>query len=134
MDITKVFKRLIVLAFLLILLSIIAAAFYPTPKAVNEFNDLYYMQWSEDNYFLIFLVIPLIILHFISFYMLYKLKKIGKRIFEITIILFFLYDISSGNYAMSGLELVISELYYMIYGALLAMIYFTPLKKDFKNK
>ena len=131
MDITKAFQRLILLAFILILLSIIAAAFYPTPNAVNEFNDLYYMQWSEDNYFLIFLVIPIIILHFISFYMLYKFKKIGKRIFEITIILFFLYDISSGNYAMSGLELVISELYYMIYGAILVMIYFTPLKKKF---
>ena len=131
MDITKAFQRLILLAFILILLSIIAAAFYQTPNAVNEFNDLYYMQWSEDNYFLIFLVIPIIILHFISFYMLYMFKKIGKRIFEITIILFFLYDISSGNYAMSGLELVISELYYMIYGAVLAMIYFTPLKKKF---
>ena len=56
MDITKAFQRLILLAFILILLSIIAAAFYPTPNAVNEFNDLYYMQWSEDNYFLIFLL------------------------------------------------------------------------------
>ena len=131
MDITKIFRKIIILSVILLLLTIIFASFYPTSEAVNQFNDKHYMQWANENLFFVFLIFPLLILHLVSFYMLYNFKKNGKRIFEITVIIFFIYDLFSGSYAYSGLEMVIIGLYFMIYGAILAIIYLTPISKKF---
>ena len=131
MDITKIFRKFIILSAILLLLTIIFASFYPTSEDVNQFNDKHYMQWANENLFFVFLIFPLLILHLVSFYMLYKFKKNGKRIFEITVIIFFIYDLFSGSYAYSGLEMVITGLYFIIYGVILAILYLTPISKKF---
>ena len=68
-----------------------------------------------------------------SFYMLYKFKKNGKRIFIITLAIIVLMDLFAGSYAASSFEIFTSTIAWLIEGAMLAMLYVTPISKKFNK-
>ena len=65
--------------------------------------------------------------------MLYKFKKNGKRFFVITIIIINLFELFSSAYAASSVEMVLSTISYLIGGAILALLYFSPVGKKFNK-
>ena len=75
----------------------------------------------------------LVLLHFFSFYMLYKFKKNGKRLFVSTLIIILVFDLFSGPYASSSVEIFLSTIFYLIEGALLAILFLTPMSKKFNK-
>ena len=90
---------------------------------------------DEDLSFSLIETISLIIGlgYFISLFMLYKFKPIGKKLFvstfvlSIVIILFEPVDYSNYNPVISALE----NLLFVVDGIILAMLYFTSIKEKF---
>ena len=135
MNIHKIFQKLIISNVIVLILAIGIAFFYTPANYINEFNDKYYAMWINDEGMLFLLLIYFIAvaLHLISYYMLYKFKKNGKRIFIITLIVVNLFELFSGAYASSSVELVLSTTSYLIGGAMLALLYFSPVSKKFNK-
>lgn len=135
MNIHKIFQKLIISNVILLILAIGIAIFYTPGNYINEFNDKYYAMWANDEGMLFLLLIYFIAvaLHLISYYMLYKFKKNGKRVFVITLIVVNLFELFSGAYASSSVELVLSTTSYLIGGAMLALLYFSPVSKKFNK-
>ena len=81
MDINKIFQKLIISNVILLILAIGIAFFYTPGNYINEFNDKYYAMWANDEGMLFLLLIYFIVvaLHLISYYMLYKFKKMEKE-------------------------------------------------------
>ena len=135
MNIHKIFQKLIISNVILLILAIGIAFFYTPGNYINEFNDKYYAMWANEEGMLFLLLIYFIAvaLHLISYYMLYKFKKNGKRIFVITLIVVNLFELFSGAYASSSVELVLSTTSYLLGGAMLALLYFSPVSKKFSK-
>ena len=133
MDTSKILQKLIIFSLIFLFFSILLAFFYPTSDLVTEFNDKNYLTWSNDEglWPLAIILILVLVLHLLSFYMLYKFKKNGKRVFVSTLIILVLSDLSGGSYAASSVEIFLSTVVWLIDGAILAILYITPASKKF---
>tara|TARA_A100000164_G_scaffold269789_1_gene241724 strand:- start:567 stop:980 length:414 start_codon:yes stop_codon:yes gene_type:complete len=130
---SKILQKLIIFSLIFLFFSILLAFFYPTSDLVTEFNDKNYLTWSNDEglWPLAIILILVLVLHLLSFYMLYKFKKNGKRVFVSTLIILVLTDLSGGSYAASSIEIFLSTVVWLIDGAILAILYITPVSKKF---
>jgi len=120
-----VFKRLI-LANVFLAIVFIIAAWNVNSQIVLEFNDNFELQ---DELF--FLILFWIIAYFVSCYLLYNFKKFGRQLFLIVFILGYLISLLSGPIAFDQLTYVLDSLGTAVNGALLVMLYFTPISKKF---
>lgn len=125
MKLDIIFKRLI-LANVFLAIVFIIAAWNVNSQIVLEFNDNFELQ---DELF--FLILFWIIAYFVSCYLLYNFKKFGKQLFLIVFILGYLISLLSGPIAFDQLTYVLDSLGTAINGALLVMLYFTPISKKF---
>ena len=125
MKLDTIFKRLILVNIFLAIVFIIAA-WNVNSQIVLEFNDNFELQ---DELF--FLILFWIIAYFVSCYLLYNFKKFGKQLFLIVFILGYLISLLSGPIAFDQLTYVLDSLGTAINGALLVMLYFTPISKKF---
>ena len=125
MKLELVFKRLI-LANVFLAIVFIIAAWNVNSQTVLEFNDNFELQ---DELF--FLILFWIIAYFVSCYLLYNFKKFGRQLFLIVFILGYLISLLSGPIAFDQLTYVLDSLGTAINGALLVMLYFTPISKKF---
>ena len=135
MDAIKYFKKLLVFYLFAFVIGMIIS-FYSDSEAVTEFNERMEPEWFNNEsamiaFFCIFFLI--LILHIISLFMLYKLKRNGKRIFVSTLVLLSIAVLFTGSYAFSPFGLLFEYIIYMIDGALLVFLYFTPVSKKFNN-
>ena len=135
MDAIKYFKKLLVFYLFAFVIGMIIS-FYSDTEAVTEFNERMEPEWFNNEsamiaFFSIFFLI--LILHIISLFMLYKLKRNGKRIFVSTLVLLSIAVLFTGSYAFSPFGLLFEYIIYMIDGALLVFLYFTPVSKKFNN-
>ena len=135
MDAIKYFKKLLVFYLFAFVIGMIIS-FYSDSEAVTEFNERMEPEWFNNEsamiaFFSIFFLI--LILHLISLFMLYKLKRNGKRIFVSTLVLLSIAVLFTGSYAFSPFGLLFEYIIYMIDGALLVFLYFTPVSKKFNN-
>lgn len=125
MKLDTIFKRLILVNVFLAIVFIIAA-WNVNSQIVLEFNDNFELQ---DELF--FLILFWIIAYFVSCYLLYNFKKFGKQLFLIVFILGYLISLLSGPIAFDQLTYVLDSLGTAVNGALLVMLYFTPISKKF---
>ena len=125
MKLDTIFKRLILVNVFLAIVFIIAA-WNVNSQIVLEFNDNFELQ---DELF--FLILFWIIAYFVSYYLLYNFKKFGRQLFLIVFILGYLISLLSGPIAFDQLTYVLDSLGTAVNGALLVMLYFTPISKKF---
>ena len=128
MDLKRIFKRLILLDLLLIVL-IIASVFFESAE-VTDFNT--YFENDYSNALLIIYGIGLLI-YLINLFLLYKFKSIGKQIYLILFIVFMVLILLSPPSAMDPLLYVLDGLGWSVSGALLILLYFSPIKKEFEK-
>ena len=133
MDTSKILQKLIIFSLIFLFFSILLVFFNPTSDLVTEFNDKNFLTWLNDESLWPFVIILILVsvLHLFSFYMLYKFKKNGKRVFVSTLIILVLTDLSGGSYAASSIEIFLSTVVWLIDGAILAILYITPVSKKF---
>ena len=125
MKLDIIFKRLILANIFLVIIFIIAAL-NVNSQIVLEFNNNFELK---DELF--FLTLFWLIAYFVSFYLLYNFKKFGRQLFLIVFILGFLISLLSGPVAFDQLTYALDSLGTAINGALLLMLYFTPISKKF---
>ena len=126
MNLKIIFKRLILLDLLLFIL-IVVAAFYPSAE-VEDFNKYFESEFS--NSFLIIIGV-LQLIYLINLFLLYKFKSIGKQIYLILFIVFMVLILLSAPNAMDPLTYVLDGLGMANSGAILVLLYFSPIKKEF---
>ena len=128
MNLKIIFKRLILLDLLLFIL-IVVAAFYPSTE-VEDFNK--YFESELSNSFLIIIGV-LQLIYLINLFLLYKFKSIGKQIYLILFIVLLVLSLLSPPFAMDSWLYVVDGLGMANSGAILVLLYFSPIKKEFEK-
>ena len=128
MNLKTIFKRLILLDLLLIVL-IIASVFFESAE-VTDFNT--YFENDYSNALLIIWGIGLLI-YLINLFLLYKFKSIGKQIYLILFIVLLVLSLLSPPNAMDSWLYVLDGLGMATSGAILVLLYFSPIKKEFEK-
>ena len=128
MNLKTIFKRLILLDLSLIILIIVAVFFQS--KEVADFNV--YFENDYSNALLIIWGIGLLI-YLINLFLLYKFKSIGKQIYLILFIVLMVLSLLSPPNAMDSWLYVLDGLGMATSGAILVLLYFSPIKKEFEK-
>jgi hypothetical protein len=129
MNYKKLLKTLIFLQIIFFLLGIFVT-FYP-PNEVETFNNFIENNSTFPSWLKMSLALLVIILTLCSWIFTLKLKKIGKDIYLITILLSILTEFVFGSAAYSSLMYVLDSIYLLLTGATLVTIYYSPLAKEF---
>ena len=126
MNLIIIFKRLILTNLLLALYFVISPFFASESLKVSYFNNSVDVG---ETYFL--LVIIWIIVFFISLYLLYNFKKPGKQMYLYVSIASIVLALFGGPIASDPIFYIIDGLAMAVTGALLVMLYYTPISKKF---
>ena len=124
MNLKTIFKRLILLDLSLIILIIIGTFF--ESEMVLKFNEI---ALIPDSFMLIALIWMLA--YFVNLFLLYKFKSIGKQMYLFIYIIGFVIVLLAGPNASDPWMYVLDGIEMSVAGALLVLLYFTPIKKEF---
>ena len=128
MNLKTIFKRLILLDLLLIILLFVSVFF--ESEEVADFNKYFESEFS-NSLLIIFGILMLIYL--INLFLLYKFKSIGKQMYLILFVLLIVLTLLSPQSAMDPWLYVIDGLGWANSGAILILLYFSPIKKEFEK-
>jgi|TARA_B100000929_G_scaffold287031_1_gene273082 hypothetical protein len=129
MNLKNIFKNLILIDLLLIVL-IIVASFFESERVIT-FNENSNLLLSEM--FFIILAFIIIVAYFICLYFLYKFKPIGKQLYLVLFIGVIIVSLFAGEIASTSIEYILDGLGWANSGAILALLYFSPIKKEFEK-
>lgn len=136
MDLEKIFKNCIIADLIFIVIFIVNEFFYQSEEVSAISEQLSFGIFDSETGALLgfgFFVI-LLILYLISLFLLYRFMSFGKPLFTFVIIAILLVSIFSGPTISTALGSVIDSIEYIIEGAILALLYFTPIKDKFKSQ
>lgn len=126
MKLTIIFKRLILASFLIYLFFILSPFIISESLKVTYFNN---SVDPGDTFFLFVLI--WIIASLVNLYLLYNFKKPGKQMFLYIFIASLILSLFGGPVASDPIFYIIDGLGMAVSGALLVMLYFTPISKKF---
>ena len=126
MNLKTIFKKLILLDLSLFILIIISVFF--ASEVVLEFNEIV----PVPDFFMLIATIWLLA-YFINLLLLYKFKSIGKQMYLFMYIIGFVLALLGGPNASDPWMYVLDGIEMSIAGALLVLLYFTPIKKEFNK-
>ena len=126
MNLKTIFKRLILLDFLLIILVVSSIAF--ESAEVTDFNKYFENDYSNS---LLTVAGIIYLVYIVNLFFLYKFKRIGKQIYFILWIVLIILSLLLPPFASDSWSYVIDGLGWANSGAILVLLYFTPIKKEF---
>ncbi len=126
MNLKIIFKRLVLLNLAITIFFVVSIFFIPESGMVESFNQ---SVEAHDVYF--FLAIIWILAFFFNTYLLYNFKKFGKQMYLYIFLASLVLALIAGPVALDPLFYVLDGLAMSISGALLAMLYLTPISKNF---
>ena len=129
MKIEKFFKYLI-LANIVLFISIILSFKYQNTKVIELSQNL--DKGFFDSSIGIFAVIFLLILYIFALYSLYNFKKFGKNLFLYVVILYVICILLGKIQIISPLTYCLQYIATITDGAILTLVYFSPIKEKFK--
>ena len=129
MNLDLIFKRLILIDVVIISFFIALAVFIPESDVVSDFN----LNMPEQHNFYYILIFVWLIIFYISIYLLYNFKPLGKQLYLANFIFVILLDLFGGPVALDEWVYVIDILTSALSGAILVLLYFSPLKKKFNK-
>jgi len=127
MELKNIFKKFVLLDLLLFILVIITLFF--EDETISSFNE--YANQTTDMFAFVSLVYLAVWL--VSLYFLYKFKKNGKQLYFFTFIFGIILSLLMGASAQSAISYIIDGLGWANAGAILALLYFSPIKKEFNK-
>ena len=128
MNLKTIFKRLILLDLLLIILLVVSVFF--ESEEVADFNKYFESEFSNS---LLIIGGILYLIYLINLFLLYKFKSIGKQIYLILFIVLVILNLILPPHATDSLLYVLDGLGWSVSGALLILLYFSPIKKEFEK-
>ena len=123
---TIIFKRLILTYLLIALFFIIVPFFVSQSLKVSYFNN----SVDRDNAYNLLYIVWMIV-SLINLYLLYTFKKPGKQLFMIVFLASIALTLFGGPVASDPIYYTLEGLGLAIVGALLIMLYYTPISKKF---
>ena len=123
---TIIFKRLILTYLLIALFFIIAPFFVSQSLKVSYFNNSVDRNNAYNLLYIIWMIVSLV-----SLYLLYTFKKPGKQLFMIVFLASIALTLFGGPVASDPIYYTLEGLGLAIVGALLIMLYYTPISKKF---
>ena len=135
MDLEKIFKNFIIADLIVFVIFFINEFFYQSEEVSTISDQLSFGIFDSETGALLgfgFFVI-MIILYLISLFLLYRFMSFGKPLYTFVIIAIILVSIFSGPTISTALGSVIDSIEYIIEGAILTFLYFTPIKDKFKS-
>lgn len=126
MKLIIVFKRLVLASFLIYLFFILSPFIISESLKVTYFNN----SVNPGDTFYLFVLIW-IIASLINLYLLYNFKKLGKQMFLYIFIASLILSLFGGPVASDPIFYIIDGLGMAVSGALLVMLYYTPISKKF---
>ena len=127
MNLKTIFKRLILLDLLVIILMVVSIFF--ESEEVRRFNES-----SEQVSNMIFALFGILMLvYLINLFLLYRFISIGKQMYLIVFILGTIFSLIGGATAYDPWHSVIDGLGWSVSGAILVLLYFSPIKKEFEK-
>ena len=130
MNLKIIFKRLILLDLSLLILMIIAV-FYES-EVVVAFNESVNPS-SDISNMLGWIALIILVLFLVNLYLLYKFKSIGKQMYLFLFIIGSILSLLTGINAADPIFYLLDGFGWACSGAILVFLYFTPIKKEFKN-
>ena len=127
MKLIIVFKRLVLVSLLISLFFVLSPFIISESLKVSYFNN---SVNPGDTYFL--LVIIWILASFVSLYLLYNFKKPGKQMFLYVFLASIILTLFGGPVASDPIYYIIDGLSMAVSGAMLIILYYTPISKKFK--
>ena len=124
MNLKILFKRLIFLDFFIILI-ILTAAFFESKEVLN-FNENIPISDS-----LLMLIGVWLVATFVSLYLLYNFKELGKPMYLVLFISELVLSLIMEPLASNAWMFVLEAIRFAISGAIIFTLYFTPIKKEF---
>ena len=126
MKLIIVFKRLVLASFLIYLFFILSPFIISESLKVTYFNN----SVNPGDTFYLFVLIW-IIASLVNLYLLYNFKKLGKQMFLYIFIASLILSLFGGPVASDPIFYIIDGLGMAVSGALLVMLYYTPISKKF---
>ena len=127
MNLKNIFKKFVLLDLLLIIL-VISTVFFEN-ETIASFNE--HVNQTTDMFALVGLIY--LVIWLVSLYFLYKFKKNGKQLYFFTFIFGAILSLLMGASAQSSISYVVDGLSWANSGAILALLYFSPIKKEFEK-
>ena len=128
MNLKTIFKRLVLLDLLIGILIVATVAF--ESAEVADFNKYFESEFSNS---LLIIGGILMLIYLINLLLLYKFKSIGKQIYLILFILIIVLSLLLPPSATDSLLYVLDGLGWATSGAILVLLYFSPIKKEFEK-
>ena len=123
---TIIFKRLILTYLLIALFFIIAPFFVSQSLKVSYFNNSVDRNNAYNLLYIVWIIVSLV-----NLYLLYTFKKPGKQLFMIVFLASIALTLFGGPVASDPIYYTLEGLGLAIVGALLIMLYYTPISKKF---
>ena len=125
MNLKTIFKRLVLLDLSLFIL-IIVTIFFESEEVIKFTENLD----EPSNVFLTLAAIWLLA-YFVNLFLLYKFKSIGKQMYPFIYIIGLVLALLGGPIASDPWTYVLDGIEMSVAGALLVLLYFSPIKKEF---
>ena len=133
MNLEKIFKNFIIADLIFLVIIFVNEIFYQSEEVSAISDQLSFGIFdSETGVLLVFgFLVVLLILYFISLFLLYRFMSFGKPLYTFIIIATLLVSIFSGPSISTALGYVIDWIETLIEGAILTFLYFSPIKDKF---
>ena len=132
-NLEKVFKNIIFIHFLLFIVSVIWDVFLANEETMGLASQLGETEMLSNTYFIFFAIVTLI-LYLLNLFFLYKFYSFSKNLFLILLVLFYAQSLFSGLILFEPLGYILDDLVTLSQGAILTLLFLTPLKERFLNK
>ena len=131
MEIEKIFKNLILADFIVIILMVIASMYQPD-EISNIYKNLNDGLLSNFENFSRIVSISLFFLYLFTLNLLYRFISYGKNLYLFLVVAGLMLNYFSGSVVYSAFSGILDQIGGLISGAILILLFFSPIKNNFK--
>ena len=131
MDLEKLFKNLIIGNGVLLIVAIIAGI--NIPEELFEIQLIVESKYQSTQFAMVAGLLTLVA-HLVCLVLLYRYVSVGKNLYVIVIIAGTILDLAGGAYVFHAFTLTVISIYSLITGAILTLLFFSPIKDKFIQK
>jgi len=128
MDLEKIFKNLIIADAIVIFIYLISS--FNIPKDLMEMAE-YVPAGIYETEFGLILALIIVVAYIISLVLLYRYVSYGKNVYVAVVVIGFILDLAGEAYILTSISFNLAVIGSMITGAILALLFFSPIKDKF---
>ena len=129
----KTFKQIVLIQIILLPVLILLEIFFPVPEEIYNqpyFDGIFANRTDGAITFALIVGFVILLTHYVSLFLIYLFKPIGKPVFFWTLILLIASYLISPSVS-TGFFAMLDNIDSMLSGATLVFLYFTPIKNKF---